>query len=265
MGTSQSAVARFEAGDLDVRLSTLERYTHGARGHGWNGGSSMGDREQEWPWLPPPGPGGAGAATGSRAPLRDAGAPAAGPARRPAARPARRPLGHPGLGGAHDARCRGRRSRHAARRLRRGRPGARAHADGRDRADGRAGAGAVPGAGGRRRRSASWPCAPTVPPCRAPGSRCASPATQREAHVRNVAQWAELHAGRAAPLLRARRRRRSAGRAADGRGGRGARALPQRGRGGRATASSTRCPGPTPPCAACPGSGSPPMGFRPLR
>ena len=33
MGTSQSAVARFEAGDLDVRLSTLERYTEalGAR------------------------------------------------------------------------------------------------------------------------------------------------------------------------------------------------------------------------------------------
>ncbi len=27
MGTSQSAVARFEAGDLDVRLSTVERYT----------------------------------------------------------------------------------------------------------------------------------------------------------------------------------------------------------------------------------------------
>jgi predicted transcriptional regulator len=27
MGTSQSAVARFEGGDLDVRLSTLERYT----------------------------------------------------------------------------------------------------------------------------------------------------------------------------------------------------------------------------------------------
>jgi predicted transcriptional regulator len=26
MGTSQSAVARFEAGDLDVRLSTIERY-----------------------------------------------------------------------------------------------------------------------------------------------------------------------------------------------------------------------------------------------
>jgi predicted transcriptional regulator len=26
MGTSQSAVARFEAGDLDARLSTLERY-----------------------------------------------------------------------------------------------------------------------------------------------------------------------------------------------------------------------------------------------
>ncbi len=26
MGTSQSAVARLEAGDLDVRLSTLERY-----------------------------------------------------------------------------------------------------------------------------------------------------------------------------------------------------------------------------------------------
>ena len=32
MGTSQSAVARFEAGDLDVRLSTVERYTHGPRG-----------------------------------------------------------------------------------------------------------------------------------------------------------------------------------------------------------------------------------------
>ncbi len=33
MGTSQSAVARFEGGDLDVRLSTLERYTQalGAR------------------------------------------------------------------------------------------------------------------------------------------------------------------------------------------------------------------------------------------
>ncbi len=33
MGTSQSAVARFEAGDLDVRLSTVERYTNalGAR------------------------------------------------------------------------------------------------------------------------------------------------------------------------------------------------------------------------------------------
>jgi len=27
MGTSQSAVARFEAGNLDVRLSTVERYT----------------------------------------------------------------------------------------------------------------------------------------------------------------------------------------------------------------------------------------------
>jgi predicted transcriptional regulator len=33
MGTSQSAVARFEAGDLDARLSTVERYTEalGAR------------------------------------------------------------------------------------------------------------------------------------------------------------------------------------------------------------------------------------------
>ena len=33
MGTSQSAVARFEAGDLDVRLSTVQRYSHavGAR------------------------------------------------------------------------------------------------------------------------------------------------------------------------------------------------------------------------------------------
>ncbi|HEX3795417.1 MAG TPA: helix-turn-helix transcriptional regulator [Acidimicrobiales bacterium] len=27
MGTSQSAVARFEAGDLDVRLSTVQRYS----------------------------------------------------------------------------------------------------------------------------------------------------------------------------------------------------------------------------------------------
>jgi predicted transcriptional regulator len=27
MGTSQSAVARFEGGDLDVRMSTVERYT----------------------------------------------------------------------------------------------------------------------------------------------------------------------------------------------------------------------------------------------
>ena len=33
MGTSQSAVARFEGGGLDVRLSTVERYTQalGAR------------------------------------------------------------------------------------------------------------------------------------------------------------------------------------------------------------------------------------------
>lgn len=28
MGTSQSAVARLEAGELDVRISTLERYAH---------------------------------------------------------------------------------------------------------------------------------------------------------------------------------------------------------------------------------------------
>jgi len=37
MGTSQSAVARFEAGDLDVRLSTVERYTSalGARLEWW--------------------------------------------------------------------------------------------------------------------------------------------------------------------------------------------------------------------------------------
>jgi len=28
MGTSQSAVARLEAGEADVRLSTLERYAH---------------------------------------------------------------------------------------------------------------------------------------------------------------------------------------------------------------------------------------------
>jgi predicted transcriptional regulator len=32
MGTSQSAVARFEAGDLDVRLSTVERYTSAVGG-----------------------------------------------------------------------------------------------------------------------------------------------------------------------------------------------------------------------------------------
>lgn len=32
MGTSQSAVARFEAGDLDVRLSTVERYARAVGG-----------------------------------------------------------------------------------------------------------------------------------------------------------------------------------------------------------------------------------------
>ena len=32
MGTSQSAVARFEAGDLDVRLSTVERYASAVGG-----------------------------------------------------------------------------------------------------------------------------------------------------------------------------------------------------------------------------------------
>ena len=43
MGTSQSAVARFEAGDLDARLSTVERYSTslGAR---LNGGSTMGEQ-----------------------------------------------------------------------------------------------------------------------------------------------------------------------------------------------------------------------------
>ena len=43
MGTSQSAVARFEAGELDARLSTVERYST-ALGAGSNGGSSMGER-----------------------------------------------------------------------------------------------------------------------------------------------------------------------------------------------------------------------------
>jgi predicted transcriptional regulator len=33
MGTSQSAVARFEAGELDVRLSTVERYTTALGAH----------------------------------------------------------------------------------------------------------------------------------------------------------------------------------------------------------------------------------------
>ena len=74
MGTSQSAVARFEAGDLDVRLSTVQRYTR-PWGRALNGGSSMTEREgragsDDWPWLPPPvGPEGTG--FGSPEPLSD--------------------------------------------------------------------------------------------------------------------------------------------------------------------------------------------------
>ncbi len=58
------------------------------------------------------------------------------------------------------------------------------------------------------------------------------PTTRHEAHVRNVAQWAELQARRAAPFLRARGRRRRPVRRRR-RGGPAAGALPQRGRGGR--------------------------------
>ena len=57
------------------------------------------------------------------------------------------------------------------------------------------------------------------------------PTTQLEAHVRNVAQWAELRAGERRSLLRASgRRRREAERGS--RGGPRAGPLPQRGRGG---------------------------------
>ena len=43
------------------------------------------------------------------------------------------------------------------------------------------------------RAPSAWsPSAPTAPPCPAPASPSASPSTQLEAHVRNVAQWAEL-------------------------------------------------------------------------
>jgi len=50
MGTSQSAVARFEAGDLDVRLSTIERYT-AALGGNWNGGSNVHENDCRRSWA----------------------------------------------------------------------------------------------------------------------------------------------------------------------------------------------------------------------
>ena len=153
----------------------------------------MPDREEPWPWCRPArdnrGPG-----RWHRAALRPRGPPAVGAARGPAPRAAGRPLGHPGGGGADDARCRGRRTGDAPGRLRRGGPGPRADADGRDRADGRAGPGALPRTGRRRAPWAWWPSAATGPPCPAPGSPCREPTTQLQAHVRNVAQWAELRA-----------------------------------------------------------------------
>src|SRR5271154_3375483 len=87
MGTSQSAVARFEAGDLDVRLSTVERYS-----------TALGARLE---WRIEHGGGLAAAeavAGGPRSTLRAAGRAVAGPAGGAPARPARRPGGGPGLG-----------------------------------------------------------------------------------------------------------------------------------------------------------------------
>ena len=81
------------------------------------------------------------------------------------------------------------------------------------------------------------------------------PATQLQAHVRNVAQWAELRGGRAAALLRPRRppprasrRRRSRSDLERGR-------FLARPRRPSTTGSSTRCAGPTPRCGACPDPG----------
>ncbi len=119
----------------------------------------------EWPWLPqshqcPGYPRGylgfpahePGDRPGAGADVRGAGPAPHGTAGRAAPRPARRPDRHPRLGGAHDARCRGRRPRDAAHRLRRGEPGTRAHPHGRGGADGGAGARPVPRTGRRRRR-----------------------------------------------------------------------------------------------------------------
>ena len=270
MGTSQSAVARFEAGDLDVRLSTVERYTTrpggeaGMEDRAWVT-ASMADRAQQWPWLPAPRvPAATGARARARAPLRDAGPPAAGPARRPAARPARRPDGDPGLGRADDARCGGRRARDPARRLRRGAASRPAltlmdvielmGVPVRALCLGQVGAGAVG----------------VVARVRPPGRHAEHPLLAVRAHDAAGGPRAQrgpvgrAAGGRAAALLRARRRPPS---------GKPAEAVEEdmergrfleRGRGGRVRHHRRGVPARRrhpPPARA----GSPPMGFRPLR
>ena len=195
MGTSQSAVARFEAGDLDVRLSTLDRYSTAA----W-GPAGMEDRawvivSKEW-LVAAPRPGRGHRCGGN-------GAPSPFPRRwRAGCWPSgvvlvhglsRRPLGHPCLGGAMTLDAEG--DEPVTLRADCGEAGlcSGPHADGCDRADGRAGAGAMPGAGGRRRDRGRGRLRPPVPlPCRAPGSSLCEPATQHEAHVRNVAHWVDF-------------------------------------------------------------------------
>ena len=229
----------------------------------------MGDRGEAWPWLPPPP--GAPRAPARREPLSET--------LRSRLLDQRVVLLHGPLDDRSVTRVSaelmtldadGDGSGHPAARLWRGGPGSGAHVDGRDRAAGCAGARAVPGAGRRRAPSAWWRSVPTAP--RMPSTRFSlcEPTTRHEAHVRNVAQWAELHA---------RERRRFCERvgAATGQSVAAVEEDLERGRflerggGGRVRASSTRCAGPTPPCAACRvrvrarARARRTVGFRPLR
>ena len=90
------------------------------------------------------------------------------------------------------------------------------------------------------------------------------PTTSLQAHVRNVAQWAELRAGERQRFC-ARVGAATGQAAGRGRKRPGAGALHGGGRGARVRDPRRGVPARCARCGACPGSGPPPMGFRPVR